>query len=402
MVHKLFEMAKGIIEITVSGNNGTEFEIEMNRINISRAKVTSMLFVILEIFQLAATYLIKGVDFFAKPFVYYAAMYIFLLIIMTMFYLAFDWIEKDIPNKSGIIRTIAVAFISVILLWCGGISLLDQQSNGQFIVYTVAVIGVAVTPYFRPITLLVVYAVIHMIFLVLMPQFQDSSVILFGNYLNSSTFVVISWGISYMRYKKLVQDVDNRKIIREQSDHLRKINNELEAVNKKLEELSQIDSLTGIYNRSVFDKAIKAEWDRCKRQFAPLALIMIDIDFFKAFNDNYGHLAGDECLRIIAQVLSSCAKRSTDTVSRFGGEEFAIILPYLNKEEAQIVAQQMKDKVEELAIPHMFSSVSDHLTISIGVYSTIPSGNISLSEFINTADFALYGAKIERNCIVVA
>lgn len=402
MVHKLFEMAKGIIEITVSGNNGTEFEIEMNRINISRAKVTSMLFVILEIFQLAATYLIKGVDFFAKPFVYYAAMYIFLLIIMTMFYLAFDWIEKDIPNKSGIIRTIAVAFISVILLWCGGISLLDQQSSGQFIVYTVAVIGVAVTPYFRPITLLVVYAVIHMIFLVLMPQFQDSSVILFGNYLNSSTFVVISWGISYMRYKKLVQDVDNRKIIREQSDHLRKINNELEAVNKKLEELSQIDSLTGIYNRSVFDKAIKAEWDRCKRQFAPLALIMIDIDFFKAFNDNYGHLAGDECLRRIAQVLSNSAKRSTDIVSRFGGEEFAIILPYLNKEEAQIVAQQMKDKVEELSIPHMFSSVSDHLTISIGVYSIIPSGNISLSEFINTADFALYGAKIERNCIVVA
>ncbi|MHC1719335.1 MAG: GGDEF domain-containing protein [Clostridiaceae bacterium] len=402
MVHKLFEFAKDIFAIPVSGNNGTEFEIEMNSINVSRGKITAMLFIMLEIMQLIFTFLIKGNDFFAKPFIYYSAMYVFLLLAMIAFYIIFIWVETDIPGNSGIIRVVAVLFVSIILLWCAGISLLDQLSSGQFIVYTVAVICVAVTPFYKPVTLLMIYSFIHIIFLALMPRFQSSQEILFGNYLNSTTFVIICLGISYMRYKKLIQDLDNRRIIREQSDNLRKINNELEAVNKKLEELSQIDSLTGIYNRSIFDKTMKAEWERCKRQFAPLSLIMIDIDYFKAFNDNYGHLAGDECLKQIASLLRNLAKRSSDTVTRFGGEEFAIILPYLNKEDAQIIAKQMKDKVEELAIPHLFSSVSDHLTISIGVNSAVPSSDIYLSEFIKTADCALYGAKVERNSIVVA
>jgi diguanylate cyclase (GGDEF)-like protein len=290
----------------------------------------------------------------------------------------------------------AVSFISFILIWCAGISLLDQLSYGQIIVYVVAIISIAVTPLFKPVTLFTVYLTIHALFLAFMLYFQKSSEILFGNFLNSTTILIISWVISCMRYKNRVEDFNNRKIIQEKSD-------ELKRVNKELERLSQTDSLTGIFNRSVFDKTIKTEWDRCKRYFTPLSLIMIDIDFFKAFNDNYGHQAGDECIKQVAGLLSDCAKRSSDIVARYGGEEFAIKLPQIEKENALELAEKMRSRVEKLNILHAYSSISDYVTISLGVYTVTPSDKLSIEEFIRTADKALYDAKKDnRNSIVVA
>lgn len=205
-----------------------------------------------------------------------------------------------------------------------------------------------------------------------------------------------------MMYKKHVDDFNNRKIINGKSEELKRVNKELEEANQKLKKLSQTDSLTGIFNRFVFDTTVKAEWDRCKRHFIPLSLIMIDIDFFKAFNDNYGHQAGDDCLRQVSRTLSSCAERSSDIVARYGGEEFAVILTHMKKEGVLEFAEQLRKNVEQLAIPHMYSSISQHITISLGVYTVIPSDTSSIDEFIRTADKALYEAKKERNNIVVA
>ena len=314
---------------------------------------------------------------------------------MIIFYLIFIKLEKNIDKQSKNIYIVSILFAIVILLWCAGISLLDQQKSGQFIVYAVATICVAVTPYYKPLTLLFVYLIVHIPFLILMPYFQSSPMILYDNYINSTTFIIISWAISYMRYKRVVQELNNRKIIENQRYELIK-------ANKKLEELTRLDYLTGINNRYVFDEVIKLEWDRCKRHFTQLSLIMLDIDYFKAFNDNYGHQVGDECLKLIAQVLMSSATRSSDTVSRYGGEEFSIILPYLNKEDAQKVAEKIKEKVEQLDIPHMYSSISNHVTISIGVNSVVPSNEITEKDFIRIADDALYKAKEDRNKVVVA
>lgn len=395
MLLKVFKLIRNFLLIPVPDGYKTEIITGINKINIARAKITAATFIVLEIMQLTASYIIKGNGFFKKPDIYYGAMYAFYLLAMIVYLLVFIKLDTNIPGYAGEIRAAGVSFISVILLWCAGISLLDQLSSGQVIVYTVAIICIAVTPIFEPVTLLLVYLTIHALFLALMPYFQKSGGMLFSNYINSSTFLIISWAISYMRYKKQVEDFNNRRIIQEQSDELKK-------VNKKLEELSRTDSLTGVFNRLAFDRTIKTEWDRCKRHFTPLSLIMIDIDFFKEFNDNYGHQIGDHCVKQIAGVLSACVKRSSDTVARYGGDEFAIILPYMKKEDALKLVEQMRKMVEELAITHGYSSISDYVTISLGVNTVIPSNGSSIEEFIRDADKALYKAKEYRNNIVVA
>lgn len=386
------------------GKYKRDFETSINEINISRGKVTSITFIILEILILLFSLAAKKEAFFKPPNMYYGVMYVLMIIAMLIHLLVFNRLGKDILKYRTSIQTAGISYVVFILLWCAGISLLDQLSfGGQVIVYSIALISVAATSFYEPATLLFIYLAIHIIFLALMAYVQKSSEILFGNYVNSTSFLIVSWIISSIRYKGQVEAFNNRRIIQEKSEELERVNRELEEANQKLEKLSQTDSLTGIYNRLMFDRTMKIEWDRCKRHFISLSLIMIDIDYFKAYNDNYGHQAGDDCLRKIAAVLSSCARRSSDIVTRYGGEEFAIILPHMEKENAIELAEKMRSRVEELNLPHEYSSVSDHVTISLGVYTVVPSDSISIEAFIGAADKALYKAKREnRNNTVSA
>lgn len=160
-----------------------------------------------------------------------------------------------------------------------------------------------------------------------------------------------------------------------------------------LSSLSTIDGLTGIHNRRHFDQCFDTEWKRACRVQTPLALLMIDIDFFKAFNDHHGHLAGDQCLKQVAEALDSAMKRSADSVFRYGGEEFAAILPQTDARGAEVVADAMTRAIEKLAIPHPHSSVSPRVTVSIGGASVVPSTANSASQLIERADQQLYAAK---------
>lgn len=404
MFLKGIKLIGSFLAVSVSDKYKKEFEIGLNRINIVRGKITAITFIVLESIMLLVTLITKKEAFLTPPDIYYGAMYILMILVMVIHLLVFIRLGKNIPKHRTGILAAGISFAGFILFWCAGISLLDQLSyGGQIIVYAVAIIAVAVTPYYEPKVLLYIYLSVHISFLILMAYFQKSGGLLFGNFINVTSFIIISWAISYMRYKGKAEDFNNRILIQQKNDELERVNNELKEANLKLERLSQIDSLTGIFNRFVFDGTIKAEWDRCKRHFAPLSLIMIDIDLFKEFNDNYGHLAGDECIRRIAGVLSSCARRSSDTVARYGGEEFAIILPHMDKESALELAEQMRRKIEELAIPHEYSSISEYITISLGVCTTIPSERMSVEEFIGDADKALYEVKKSgRNNVIVA
>ncbi|MDF2674059.1 MAG: hypothetical protein K0R09_2327 [Clostridiales bacterium] len=330
MFSKFIKLIRSSLILSVSGKYKREFEIGINRINIVRGKITAVTFIISEILILIVSLLAKKEAFFTPPTLYYGTMYILIIIIMVIHLLVFIKLGKNIPKYRTSILVAGISFASFILLWCAWISLLDQlSSGGQIIVYTVAIISVAVAPFYKPIALLFIYLIIHTLFLTLMVYFQKSSGIIFGDCVNSTSFLIISWVISLMRYKNQVEVFSNKKIMQEKSDELKKVNKELGEANQKLEKLSQADGLTGIFNRSVFDKTIKIEWDRCKRHFTSLSLIMIDIDFFKSFNDKYGHQAGDDCIMQVARALSECARRSSDIVARYGGEEFAIILPHM-------------------------------------------------------------------------
>lgn len=160
-----------------------------------------------------------------------------------------------------------------------------------------------------------------------------------------------------------------------------------------LRSLSFLDGLTGIANRRRFDDAMAREWRRCARSNLPLSLIILDVDHFKAYNDHYGHQAGDECLRMVAEVLSDCARRPSDLVARYGGEEFVCLLPETDGPGAVRVAEGFRTSVAECRIPHAQSPVIPYVTISLGVATVIPSAEGSPEQLAEMADQLLYRAK---------
>lgn len=168
---------------------------------------------------------------------------------------------------------------------------------------------------------------------------------------------------------------------------------DLKQANDKLEYQANIDSLTQIANRRRFDEYLAQEWSRCVREQADLALILCDVDYFKAYNDTYGHQVGDKCLYEVAQGIETAIKRPGDLVFRYGGEEFAVVLPYTDKEGAIIVAEEIRQQIKQLKLPHKSSQIGDTVSLSLGVSSIVPSVYTLSHTLISSADLALYDAK---------
>lgn len=168
-----------------------------------------------------------------------------------------------------------------------------------------------------------------------------------------------------------------------------------------LERLAATDYLTQIPNRRTFDERLVQEWIRAQRDKTPLSLAMLDLDFFKTYNDHYGHSAGDHCLQAIARAIQQPLRRPADFCSRYGGEEFAVILPNTDSTGAQHVLEEIRQAVLNLAIAHGFSSIAPTLTISIGFTTAVPTAGNTPEQALRIADNALYLAKLQgRNRIV--
>lgn len=180
---------------------------------------------------------------------------------------------------------------------------------------------------------------------------------------------------------------------RQVEEQLKRLNDQLIDANKKLERLANLDPLTGVANRRNFMETYDKEWKRGCRSKLPLALIMIDVDFFKAYNDHYGHQAGDECLKTIASLLNESLGRSGDMLARYGGEEFMIILPGTDINGTAAVAERLRRKIEAAEIPHLTSTINDYVTISLGTATMVPSARKNPDSLIGAADEALYKAK---------
>lgn len=173
----------------------------------------------------------------------------------------------------------------------------------------------------------------------------------------------------------------------------KKTDEHLISVNSELKRLASIDPLTQLANRRNFMERMEMEWKRMYREKKFLSLIMCDIDYFKLFNDNYGHQEGDECLIAVAQAINSAMRRPADLTSRFGGEEFIIILPDTDTQGVSVVAELIRSKVFELQIPHKHSLVVPYVSLSLGTASLIPNPDNDQNSFIKAADTALYKAK---------
>ncbi|MBL4868940.1 MAG: diguanylate cyclase [Pseudomonadales bacterium] len=194
--------------------------------------------------------------------------------------------------------------------------------------------------------------------------------------------------------------------IAQMQDQLSAANTNLARANEELQRLNCLDGLTSVVNRRGFDRQFEVEWRRCHRESVPLSVMMIDIDEFKGFNDNYGHLAGDDCLRGVAQALRSQLLRPGDLIARYGGEEFLVLLPCTDLTGAEDVAKRMFKALNKANIAYPASTVSDRVTISLGIYSTAQLQNKDVTKdksiLIKLADEALYAAKESgRNKFVI-
>ena len=168
---------------------------------------------------------------------------------------------------------------------------------------------------------------------------------------------------------------------------------ELERMNEKLRLMATVDGLTGVMNRRCFDEMLDREWKRSLREKVPVAIVMVDVDYFKKYNDTYGHQAGDECLRQVAEAMEKRVHRPSDYAARYGGEEFVLLLSNTSLDGAIKVAEDIRLLIENLKLPHAASEVSSYVTISLGVMTLIPDAGMQISEVVRKADQALYYAK---------
>lgn len=198
----------------------------------------------------------------------------------------------------------------------------------------------------------------------------------------------------------------NKKMLRKNIillTHESELNSQLEQFNQKLSIVSITDELTQLANRRYFQERLIADWIRAKRASLPLTLMIIDIDYFKECNDNYGHLYGDECLKEIAKALTEVVKRQTDLAARYGGDEMVVILYNTSLNDSEQFAMRLKEAIDSLNIKNEYSPISNRLTVSIGVANTIPAIDDDYESLFTRADKALYEAKLNgRNCIAVS
>jgi len=169
---------------------------------------------------------------------------------------------------------------------------------------------------------------------------------------------------------------------------------QMEQKNQQLQALNRVDGLTGLSNRRHLDEVLREEWNRAMRQQQPLALLMIDVDHFKSYNDTLGHPAGDLCLRQVADQISRLARRSGDLAARYGGEEFVLLYPATNPSQAVRLARELLSNMDETAIAHPESPLSAYITLSIGIAVIVPQYGMPLDMLLDQADHALYEAKL--------
>lgn len=208
-------------------------------------------------------------------------------------------------------------------------------------------------------------------------------------------FLMLGTILALLLIHRLYRQAIRRAVVRERQLEMlvNRRTRELQIALSKVQEISRIDSLTGLANRRFLDENLDSTWAQCAAQHAPVSIIMLDIDCFKQYNDAAGHIAGDECLRKVAEALQSDVLRDEDLVARYGGEEFLALLPGADSAAVTQVAQRIRSLVRELKIPHPNSPVAEYLTVSVGGATAWPAEKGTPDELIQRADQALYAAK---------
>lgn len=386
-------------KINIPGEHKEEFKRELVEVNLLRGKVLGATLIIVELIVIAYSIASSPNTIMSKPKSYYYIMYIVMILVMTVILLLINSLSKKVQRNIKILNGFTYGGVAFVVSWNMVITLLDQMSSGTLLSYFIALVGASVIIYMRPRAILIIYASIQMCFMVLLPMFQKNGVSPFGAYINTTIAAIVSCFLGYIIYKNKAVDFSQRKIIEQKNKQLEELNRKLRQSNKTLDYMSKTDGLTGIYNRRMFNNISQCFWSKCRSNNLSLTTIMMDIDYFKEYNDNYGHQAGDECLMKLVDTISNTMKQYSDKeqsiLARYGGEEFILLVCNLTCEKSYELSESIRTNVEKLNIERKHREVADHITLSLGVYCGSPITDVSsnIAEYVGNADKALYTAK---------
>ncbi len=340
----------------------------------------------------------------------YFLMYILMILINLRFLLFAEKYLKLVnktPRQINNMETGIIIYMTLVMCWGAWLSLMDQGLYGQLTVFMVNMMICSVVFFMEIRKTLIPYSASTLILFVGLPFFQNESDVLIGHYANSTVFIGVCLLVSRVLFRNYLEEFRSRELLKNTNDLLEKeiaqnkiINMRLAETNLQLKQLSLLDELTGIPNRRFFRNFIDIAFDGFARDGGLFSIIMIDIDYFKGYNDRYGHVAGDRVLKEVAEQINSIVKHATDFAARWGGEEFIYASFNTSTEETARIAELIRNKVLELKIPHESSRVCPHISISLGVSTFRVKSHKDISRSIEAADRALYTAKTSgRNCI---
>lgn len=386
----------------LSENIRRPFLIETSRLNLQRLKTAAAGMVFFQCVLLILFYCHRSSLQGAALNYLYQCLYFSMLILSLILLVYCSTISRKIESVAERICVITTVYSFVCVCWGAAVSVLDQYSYSNVTVYIGVVMFIAALLYMMPKSLLAIFLLPHLAFVTAMFFVQDDPEPRFINIAVTSLIIVVLILTARQNYDRRLENFQNKALIVEQNNELGKINHELNSLNAELEQRSVTDSLTGLYNRRMFEETMKKEWERCRRYSITLSVIMMDVDHFKPYNDFYGHQTGDRCLQQIGELLMRMHRFASDIVARYGGEEFIVVLPYTDSTKAKALAERIRCEVERLKIQHEVSEISDYVTVSLGVASTIPSEDNSAEDLVYAADMALYEAKEQNRNRLVA
>ena len=376
-----------------------EFKEDLILRNIQRGKLLAIIVIAFELAFLVMDIVSAALEV-SKDFAFYSylAMYLLMIAVNLIFLQLIDlYIRKKLSMRA--MNIINVLYITLMMLWGSGISLLDQRLYGQLMAFMVNMIVCSIIYLMSAKKMLIAYLSSSLTLAIGLPFFQPSGNILVGHYANLAVFVVITWTASRILYRNycdnyVIKQLMNQSnlLLAKETEENKSINMKLEIANAQLKRLALVDELTGLPNRRSFREFIDKMFQSSDSSLT-VSVIMIDVDSFKQYNDYYGHEKGDVALIAVAKQINDLLASSEQIAIRWGGEEFIYAAFNMDREDIIDIADEIKQKISELRIPNQSSKISPYLTVSLGTCTGTIDGSNDISRVINTADQALYLAK---------
>lgn len=325
----------------------------------------------------------------------YFALYVslFAASVACLLYLLLHRRDDERPRR---ILNAHLLYVLFLCLWGTFLTIYDQRASENVSVYVTLVMAASVIARMTPLQTVCVLGASQALLLAFFRTFQPEPVNNLGNYMNTSFMCLTAILISCSRYASKVDEIRSLQVMTRQKE-------EIERINARLRYLVDTDELTGLSNRRVLDAELPALFERCREQRRPFAVLMADIDDFKAFNDTYGHQVGDRCIHEVAEVLRRAAQEFEERLLvRYGGEEFAVFVSGVSRDRIAVLADDLCRRVRALCLQTEQGTCYDAVRMSIGWSWCIPGPDARVSDIISSADRALYRAKREGKDRAVA